>query len=452
MELIESFRSFITQQQLFRPGQRLLVAVSGGLDSAVLCALCHECGLVFEMAHCHFGLRGKESERDKEFVERMGTKYGVKVWVKDFDTLRYVEDNKVSVQEAARELRYEWFASLLDEAENKLDVLLTAHHADDSVETSVMNYFKGTGIAGLRGILPKQGRIVRPLLFASRKELLSYAMERSVQWVEDSSNESDKYTRNYFRHRVIPLIQQIYPDAENNMRDNLARLRETEQLYRQAVQLHKKKLLVKKGEEIHVPVLKLQQVTPLRTVLYEIIKEYGFSAGQTVEVMALLDSGPGKYVQSATHRIIRNRAWLIITPVKAEASSLIVIDGPGEYDFAEGRIKVEAYFSKDGKPGANAAVAELDASAISFPLILRPWKTGDYFYPLGMQKKKKLARFFIDQKMSMTEKERAWVVEMDKKIVWVVGKRIDDRFRMRAAPPGTAGAGVKCMRLRFDGR
>ncbi|PZR28484.1 MAG: tRNA lysidine(34) synthetase TilS [Citrobacter freundii] len=430
MVLIDAFKSFISANRLFLPKQRLLLAVSGGLDSAVLCALCYECGFDFEIAHCNFQLRGEESERDEAFVKKLGTKYQVKVWLKRFDTNAYMKANKYSVQEAARELRYTWFNELLNDKETRLDVLLTAHHGDDAVETSLMNYFKGTGISGLRGILPKQGNLLRPLLFAGRKELLDFALNQSLEWVEDSSNKSDKYTRNFFRHQVIPLVEQKFPEAAKNARQNLIRFRETEQLYQQALDMHKKKLLVRKGSEVHIAVLKLQQVVPFQTVLYEIIREYGFSPAQTSEVAALMDSGSGRYVQSSSHRIIRNRAWLIITPAKAETPSLVVIDKPGTYDFPGGKLDLRVTEVPNDHQ-ANNNIALTDASSISFPLILRPWKNGDYFYPLGMQKKKKLARFFIDQKMSATEKENAWVLEMDKKIIWVVGRRIDDRFKVR---------------------
>ncbi len=427
MELIESFRSFIAQHHLFSSRDRLLIAVSGGVDSVVLCELCHQTGYSFEIAHCNFQLRGEESLRDEKFVQSLGEKYQVKVWARHFDTAQYASSNKLSIQEAARDLRYNWFNKLLQE--NDFSFLLTAHHLDDSIETSMMNFFKGTGIAGLRGILPRQGKIIRPLLFAGKQELQDYAVNQSLQWVEDSSNEFDKYTRNYFRHQVIPFIQKIYPGAEKNLAQNLARFRDTELLYQQAIEGHKKKLLTVKENEVHIPVLKLQQVVPLTTVLYEIIREFGFSSSQTNEVAALLQSDSGRYVQSLTHRIIRNRAWLIIVPVKTEEASVIPIEKTGQYDFPGGSL--ELLPAKDGKPETDMNIACLDAASIRFPLILRPWKTGDYFYPLGMTKKKKLARFFIDQKLSLPEKENTWVLEMDKKIIWIVGRRIDDRFKIK---------------------
>jgi tRNA(Ile)-lysidine synthase len=431
MNIIESFKSFIAQHNLFTVRDKLLIAVSGGVDSVVLCELCQQAGYTFEMAHCNFHLRGEESDRDEKFVQELGEKYNVKVWINHFDTTAYAASKKNSIQEAARELRYGWFNELLAGKLNNLSFLLTAHHLDDSIETSMMNFFKGTGIAGLRGILPRQGNIIRPLLFAGKQDLESFARHHSLQWVEDSSNESDKYTRNYFRHQVIPFVQKIYPGAEKNLAQNLTRFRDTELLYHQALDGHKKKLLTVKGNEVQIPVLKLQQVIPFTTVLYEIIRGFGFSSSQTNEVAALLESESGRYVQSPTHRVIRNRAWLIIVPVKTEEASLIPLDKAGLYQFPAGSLLLERQPVKEAKPESNMNIACLDAAAIHFPLVLRPWKTGDYFYPLGMQKKKKLARFFIDQKLSLPEKENTWVLEMNSKIIWVVGRRIDERFKMK---------------------
>ena len=234
-----------------------------------------------------------------------------------------LEEKKVSIQVAARELRYKWFDELvviktanapLPNPHRHRSYLLTAHHANDNIETALMNFFKGTGIKGLHGILPKQKRLLRPLLFAKKEELLSFATENNLSFVEDSSNITDKYTRNYFRNQLIPSIQKVFPEVEDNLLHNIERFKDTEILYQQAVQLHKKKLLEYKGNEIHIPVLKLLKAEPLKTIIYEIIKEYGFTAHQTDEVLHLLKSESGKYVSSSTHKIIKDRKWIIITP------------------------------------------------------------------------------------------------------------------------------------------
>jgi len=443
MNLLKEFRQFVKQQNLFQPKDKLLLAVSGGVDSVVLCELCKHAGYNFIIAHCNFQLRGEESERDENFVREIGKKYEVEVLVKKFETEKYATENKLSIQVAARELRYSWFNELLADLKvsskssgSKIPPwgvggLLTAHHANDNIETLLMNFFKGTGINGLHGILPKQGNIIRPLLFAKKEELTAFAISNNLNFVEDSSNALDKYTRNYFRNQLIPGLQKVFPQVEDNLLNNMERFREIELLYNQSVQLEKKKLLEKKGNEIHIPVLKLLKIPALNTVVYEIIKDFGFTAHQTNEVADLLKSETGKYISSATHRIIKNRNWLIIALNKTiEAGHIFIEENDKHIEFQQGKISIEMLPAANCQlPTANW-VALLNAAEIKFPLLLRKWKTGDYFYPLGMTKKKKLNRFFIDQKLSPTQKEKTWVIEMDKKIIWVIGLRIDDRFKI----------------------
>lgn len=460
MNLFQAFRDFIAKERLFSAGDRLLLAVSGGLDSVVLCELMHRlrlqqasgdggAGFDVEIAHCNFQLRGAESERDELFVRQLSHRYGWEVKVGRFDTENYARSNKVSIQVAARELRYQWFHQIIDSWAQPAAFIITAHHLDDNIETLLMNFFKGTGIAGLRAMLPRQGKIVRPLLFATRAMLQQFAVDEGLGWVEDSSNLSDQYTRNFFRHQVIPLIRQAYPAAVQNLADNINRFREIEWIYRQAIEQQKKKLLEYKGNEVHIPVLKLQRSEPLTTLVYEIMAPFGFSAQQAPEVIGLLDSLSGKYVHSATHRILRHRNWLIISPRSTTESATIVVEpGDTEVVYEQGRLRLKELSSSDVPDGilspspAVAAsrgrtppspIAWLDAAGIEFPLLLRKWRPGDYFYPLGMRKKKKLARFFIDNKLSLAEKEKIWVVEMNKKIIWIVGLRIDDRYRITTA-------------------
>jgi tRNA(Ile)-lysidine synthase len=452
MDLLQAFNDFIAKERLFSVGDRLLLAVSGGLDSAVLCELMHllrlrqasgDPGYTVEIAHCNFQLRGAESDRDESFVRQLGDRYGWKVHIGRFDTETYAASNKISIQVAARELRYRWFEEIVDSWRQPA-FIVTAHHLDDNVETLLMNFFKGTGIAGLRAMLPRQGRIVRPLLFASRAMLQQFAADEGIEWVEDSSNLSDHYTRNFFRHQVIPLVQQAYPAVLHNLADNITRFRDIEWIYHQAIEQQKKKLLEYKGIEVHIPVLKLKRSEPLTTLVYEIITVFGFSPQQAPAVIGLLDSPSGKYVQSATHRILRHRNWLIISPRSTTESVTIVIEpGDTEVVYEQGTLRLETLAPADIPAGIlspasrgrtpASPVAWLDAADIEFPLLLRKWRPGDYFYPLGMRKKKKLARFFIDNKLSIAEKEKIWVVEMNKKIIWIVGFRIDDRYRITTA-------------------
>ena len=429
MNLLQKFTWFIKKENLFQAKDKLLLAVSGGVDSVVLCELCKQAGFNFVIAHCNFQLRGEESERDEQFVRDLAKKYNVGIFVKKFDTEQYAEEKKVSVQVSARELRYEWFNSLI--TGKQLDWIVTAHHANDNIETLLINFFKGTGISGLRGILPSHDKIIRPLLFARKEELLAYAKENHLDYVEDSSNTSDKYTRNYFRNQLIPSVQKVFPRAEDNLLNNIERFRDIEMLYRQSVELHKKKLLEQKGSEIHIPVLKLLQSEPLSTITYEIIKDFGFTPNQTDEVVKLLNSDSGKYVQSASHRVLRNRKWLIISPADTiVAENILIEEADKSVEYAGGKLKIEKLTTYHSQLTTDHTVAMLDAHGITFPILLRKWKQGDYFYPLGMNKKKKLSRFFIDQKLSLTEKENIWVLEMNKKIIWIVGKRIDDRFKI----------------------
>ncbi len=429
MSLFNHFISFINKENLFSNKDQLLLAVSGGVDSVVLCELCHQAGFHFSIAHCNFKLRGEESVRDKNSVEQIAKKYNVPFLLKEFDTEKIAESKKLSIQEAARALRYDWFTELINAGKAKW--LLTAHHLDDNIETMLMHFFRGTGIYGLRGMLPKQSHIIRPLLFARKQELKEFAEQHQLAWVEDSSNAQDKYTRNYFRNQLLPQVQQAYPRVEQNLVHNLHRFSEVEILYKQALDQHKKKLLEQKGNEIHIPVLKLKKAVPLHTIAYEIIKDFGFSPQQTGEVIALLDSDSGKYIQSATHRILKNRNWLIISPVQVQEAQHILIENPGTaISFEKGDLRLQAIAAENCAISNNHFTACLDSKEIHFPLLLRKWKQGDYFYPLGMRKKKKLSRFFIDQKLSLADKEKAWVLETNKKIIWVVGMRIDDRFKV----------------------
>lgn len=456
MNLLEKFKEYIRQHHLFQPKDKLLLAVSGGVDSVVLCELCKQAGYDFEIAHCNFQLRGEESERDEKFVRQLAEKYGVEVLVKRFDVKKHMALTKVGVQEAARYLRYTWFLEICAEKtfghsfnkpaeqpgwsvtidQNKPRVYVaTAHHANDSVETLLMNFFKGTGIKGLQGILPKHEimvYLIRPLLFAKKEELAAFALQNNLAFVEDSSNESNKYTRNYFRNKLIPDIKKVFPQAEDNLIGNLERFSEIEILYQQSVALHKKKLLETKGNEIHLPVLKLLKTIPLKTVLYEIIKDFGFTAHQTGEVINLLKSETGKYISSHSHRIFRNRKWLIISPgLLTDAQNILIEEDNNTIEFEIGSLQIaKLQPATNHQPQTTNFTAELDAAEIIFPLLLRKWKQGDYFYPLGMQKKKKLGRFFTDQKLSLTQKENVWVIESNKKILWVIGMRIDDRFKI----------------------
>lgn len=429
--MLDKFQLYWKKQfpQLSFTNCKLLLAVSGGVDSVVLVDLVHESGFDYEIAHCNFQLRGEESIRDEDFVRSLAKEYGKEALVKKFDTASYVAANKISTQEGARELRYGWFSEIIAGWQDN-SFILTAHHADDNIETLLMHFFRGTGVQGLMGIqsIVPERKMIRPLLPFKKNELIRYAKEEGLDYVEDSSNASDKYTRNFFRNQLLPQIKEVFPQVENNLVDNIQRFNEVSELYRQSVDMHLAKLKEKKNNEIHVPVLKLKKTKPLHTITWELIKPFGFHASQTDEIVKLLDAANGSFQASKTHRIIRNRNWLIITPLANQSALHILIEeNDQQVEFEKGILKIQkAMFKNQNDPGT----AFVNAAEIKFPLLLRKCKTGDYFYPLGMQKKKKLSRFFIDQKLSKTEKENVWVIESNKRIVWVIGYRIDDRFKI----------------------
>ncbi|RYY84759.1 MAG: tRNA lysidine(34) synthetase TilS [Chitinophagaceae bacterium] len=448
MDLFSAFIDQVAAQGWNLSQKRLLVAVSGGLDSVVLAHLCKEAGFTFAIAHCNFQLRGDESAGDAIFVKELAEKLGVPYVERDFDTKGYAAENKVSIQVAARELRYAWFEELLQEnslLHSRLPIadsrhkphatsLLTAHHRDDAIETLLLNFFKGTGIAGLQGIPAENGAVLRPLLFATRDELQAWAESKKISWRNDSSNEETKYTRNALRHRVLPLLEELFPQVRQNLAHNLARFGELERIYRATVDLQLKKLLEWKDGEARVPVRKLLLASPLPTLLFELARPFGFTPGQTDGLLRLLQAQAGRYIDSPTHRAIRYGAWLVFTQLRQSSASLHIVQKDQQSALLDAQVLMVDELP--GRPEVvpnDAATALLDARDIAYPLIVRRWKAGDYFYPLGMQKKKKLARYFIDSKVPRDQREQLWVVESHKRIIWVAGLRIDDRFKLTPA-------------------
>lgn len=432
MDLLKGFTTYIHKENLFSHDQQILLATSGGLDSVVMAYLFKQAGYHFAIAHCNFQLRGEESVRDELFVSSLATTLAVPFFVTRFDTAAYAAEKRVSIQVAARELRYEWLEDT--RKESGYAYTATAHHMQDNVETVLMNISKGTGIAGLHGILPRQTTLIRPLLFTQKSELLAYAQRENISFVEDSSNITIKYTRNFFRHQVIPVIQEAYPNVVNNIAAGIERFREAEELYSQSVIRHKKRLLTQKGNTWMIPVLRLQKTIPLNTVAWEIFRDFGCSSAQLPQVLELLNSTSGRLVETSTHRIIRDRNWLLITTLEEQEAPLIVIEKERTHIItANGHLKIREVNRSGVNIPAAANIACLDKQSVQYPLLLRKWKQGDYFYPLGMRKKKKVSRFFIDQKLSLVQKEKVWVLESGKRIVWVIGMRIDDRFKITDA-------------------
>lgn len=436
--MLDEFLKHIKNNDLMKKSGRLLLAISGGADSVVLAHLCKEAGFTITLAHCNFQLRGAESDRDETFVRELATAWNLPLLVQHSDTEKLAQEHKLSIQEMARKIRYEWFAALTDPASSGriADYVVTAHHADDNVETLLINFFRGTGIKGLGGIPPQQGNIIRPLLFAKKEAILAYALQNGLNFVEDSSNLTDKYTRNNFRLNIIPQLREIYPDVENNLLDNIQRFRESALLYEMEITRLKKRLLQPVAKQLRTPVLLLKQQPALHTLVYELYQPFGFSPAQGKEIIKLLDAPSGKQVLSHTHRIIRHRKWLLLVPIETSTAMLQVWESHTEtIVFPEGTLEqTRSIANPETTKSADQLTALLDADCIQFPLILRPWKAGDYFYPQGLGKKKKISRFLIDNKVAVSDKEKVYVLESCERIVWVVGMRIDDRCKIT---PGT---------------
>jgi len=422
-----ALKQFFAGQGLPVRGARYLAAVSGGLDSVVLAQLCREAGMDIVIAHANFGLRGAESNRDEDFVKELAAALGYPFQSRFLDAAAYAAHHKCAVQEAARELRYAWFDALRRDC--GCTHTLLAHHANDAVETMVMHFFRGTGLQGLASMPPvhREKKLLRPLLGVSRADIYTYAREKELQWVEDSSNLSDKYTRNFIRHKVLPLVAQVYPEADGNLQRNLERFRKTAAFYTASMQKLKESLYEYSGDTIRIPVLKWKQHlhTPLT---YEIIRDFGFGEKQVEDVLRLLDGPTGKFIENDQFQLIRHRKWMVAAPKKERAGLVAIGAGAEAVSFGGGQLQLKMHTAASFTP--DPRVACLDASDIRFPLVLRQWKAGDYFYPLGMRKKKKLARFFIDCRLSKAEKENTWVLESDRRIIWIIGHRIDDRFRI----------------------
>jgi tRNA(Ile)-lysidine synthase len=343
----------------------------------------------------------------------------------------------LSIQEAAREIRYDWFRGFLVPgiADKARRFVLTAHHADDDVETLLQHFFQGTGIAGLHGTPSGRGGVVRPLLFAGRKELEDYARDNGLTWVEDSSNATVKYTRNAIRHELLPAIEKVFPKVRENLMDNLGRFREIENLYRQGLDRHLKRLLFEVQGGWKIPFERLRHTEPLRTIVWELFSRFGFTVGQSSGIIDLLDSPSGRFMDSSTHRVLRDRKWLLVSPLQEQLNGVRLIEqGQEVLAIPDGEIRIALdKQAGDENVSAEAMIACLDARDVRFPLLVRKWKPGDYFYPLGMRKKQKVARFLINGKVDRIAKEKVLVVESDKRIIWVVGHRIDDRFKITPA-------------------
>jgi tRNA(Ile)-lysidine synthase len=429
---------------LILPGQKILLALSGGVDSTVLAYLLQQSGVEIVAAHVNYQLRGVESNRDENFVVSLCESLQIPLLIKRVDTKNYMTEQHLSVQVAAREIRYNWFDEIrLNDATLTGAWAATAHHANDSIETSMMHFFRGTGIEGLKGISPLHltKKILRPLLPFFRNQIEQYAKDNGISFIEDSSNLTNQYTRNFLRNTIIPELEKVLPSLQENIFHNTQRFSEVAILYKQAVNLQVKKMIEQKGNESHIPVLKWKKANPIYSITWEIIEPFGFTSAQIPEVIKLLDASNSSFINSPSHRIIKNRQWMIISPAAQVEAKHIVIEQLGTTPFLEGELTLSKHdistvtieLTQTNTIGNKLSIEWLDNSIIKFPLLLRQWAIGDYFYPLGMTKKKKVSKFLIDARLSKTEKEKIWVLESDKKIIAIIGMRIDNRFRYAAS-------------------
>lgn len=430
MNLQKEFAAHWQQRRFTTSGQKVLLAVSGGMDSMALAQLLADTGIPFAIAHCNFRLRAEASDLDAALVSNWAAKHNIALHSIAFDTQQEMLLRGKGVQETARELRYHWFREL--SIENGYAAIVTAHHANDNAETLLINLSKGTGIAGLHAIPETNGQVIRPLLFATRKEIEQYVQQYNIPYREDASNSSTKYLRNAIRHKVLPVLEELLPGVTERFSDNIRRFSEAEQLYRKAVAAERKKLMEQRGQDFYIPILKLKKAVPLETICFELLAPFGFTPAQSLQIVQLLDSESGHFISSATHRVIRDRMFLVITAAATGQSDLILIDQlPVTITTGDGqrfRLKIQEC---PEKISMDKDTATLDITGIELPLQLRRKRSGDYFYPMGMgMKKKKLSRFLIDQKVALHEKEQLWLLAHNNHILWVCGHRIDERFKV----------------------
>ena len=423
---INAFKDHIDNHLDFLNQSKLIIAISGGLDSVVLAYLCQKINLNIVLAHCNFSLRDQESDTDEAFVVNLAKQLGVAVFTTRFNTNAYVTKTKLSVQMAARELRYNWFELL--SKEQKCDYVLTAHHADDNLETFLINLSRGTGLEGLTGIPQVNHKIVRPLLPFSRADIKTFAQRNHISWREDSSNASVKYIRNKLRHDVIPELKKINPKFLQNFNKTQGFLQGANMLAAKQIATVSKSVLKQiDTNTITLDINKIKALKDPKHYIYELLKSYNFTAWY--DILNLLNAQAGKQIVSPTHRLIKDRTCLILTKkesVLADKHIDVSLQKPLQTTPLGELVFTEVTTIEDKKP----SVIYVDKNKLANNLVLRKWQEGDYFYPLGMTGKKKLSKYLKDEKLSLLDKEHIWLLCSDHKVVWVVNKRADHRFRV----------------------
>ncbi|QBN17345.1 tRNA lysidine(34) synthetase TilS [Flavobacterium nackdongense] len=421
-----ALQNHLAQNFPFLIGKKLLLATSGGLDSMVMVDLFRNLSFEIAIAHCNFQLRGLESFGDQNFVQNYAEANDVTLFLTQFDTEAFANDYKLSTQVAARELRYSWFYELL-QTEN-YDYILTAHHADDNLETVLIHLIRGTGLDGLTGIPPKNDKVIRPLLAFSRSEIEQYANDNTIEWREDSSNASDKYLRNKIRHNLAPILKDLNPDFLTSFQKTQTYLQEAKAMVDDASFLVYQEVAKEKGTDVYFDLNQLRKLPNYKSYLYHWFNGFGFSAWE--DIYDLVDAQSGKQVFSEEFRLLKNRDFLILSPIPSGDDEDVYFINKNQKEI---KIPLKLSFSKESVISLlqNTAIF-VDEDKIWYPLVLRRWKEGDVFQPLGMDgKSKKVSKFFKDEKLSLIEKENTWILCSDNQIVWIVGKRQDERFKIK---------------------
>lgn len=428
MNVLKQFELNIHKNRLFSKQDKLLLAFSGGVDSVVLSELLLAAGYNFDLAHCNFQLRGTEATNDTHFCETYAARINKHCHVIFFDTAVYAHEHKLSIQMAARELRYKWFDELCHN--HGYDYVLTAHHASDNTETLLVNLTRGTGLKGLQGIPEKQGKLVRPLLFAGKPMILDYASQNKLVYREDSSNAEVKYKRNFIRHTIIPGLKQLNPALEETLGTSIHFFKQNYEIVRLFAESRFKDICTETPELLRIDIEQLMHEPQKETLLFEWLYPKDFRTTQIEQLVQVLrdENNTGKQFNSKTHRLVVNRKEILIQPNTTESVKTFVIKDINDTKHLP--LKLTFTEVKERQALTNNLETDIEFTEDLFPLTLRRWKQGDKFRPLGMKGFKKLSDFFKDKKLSLFEKEQAWILESHGEIIWIVGYRLDDRFKV----------------------
>ncbi len=424
----EQFIQNIDAKKLIRAGQKILLAVSGGIDSMVLMHLFENSGYDYGVVHCNFQLRGEESDGDEKFVREQVQMHGIPSFFKTFDTTEYARLNGISIEMAARELRYNYFHKI--RLKYDYDLIATAHHQDDLIETFFLNLSRKTGIKGLTGIKDKSGHLIRPMLFAGRQEIEAYAAKHYIEYREDSSNNEVVFQRNYLRHKILPLFSELNPAFKKNLLASIDNLRDAENVYISVLKKDKETVVGENDGVIQIDIEKLRTTQFPQLLLLEVLSPLNFNSSVVDEVFHSLEAESGKQFFSKTHRLVKDRDQLFISELKESEEKIYYIEEDDAELFEPFDILVQKADSVNFDIIKRSNVACIDYDMIQFPLLIRKWKQGDYFQPLGMTGIKKVSDFLIDRKVPLHEKENVWLLCSGKKIVWIMGLRLDERFKV----------------------